>query len=135
MLGLIADIITGIFLAAGSFFVLVGALGLVRMPDVFTRMHAISMIETSGAGLILIGLMFQSGLSLITLKLAVLLGILVFTSPVAGHALSRAALYAGVRPHLADQSHHLADFEAEESPRPLQPGGAGMAGGGATADR
>ena len=47
-------------IVAGSFFIVVGAVGLVRMPDVFTRMHATSVTETAGAGLLLVGLMLQS---------------------------------------------------------------------------
>lgn len=87
-------------IALGSFVVLVGALGLIRMPDVFTRMHAAGMIDTMGATLLLAGMALTSGLSLVTLKLLVLWLLFIFTSPVAGHALARAALYAGVRPYL-----------------------------------
>ncbi len=87
-------------IAAGSFVVVVGALGLIRMPDVFTRMHAAGMIDTMGATLLLAGMAITAGLSLVTLKLLVLWLLFMFTSPVAGHALARAALYAGVRPYL-----------------------------------
>ena len=90
-----------VLIAAGSFVVVVGALGIFRMPDVFSRMHAAGMIDTIGATLLLAGMALTAGLSLVSLKLLVLWLLFVFTSPVAGHALARAALYAGVRPHLA----------------------------------
>ncbi len=94
-----------VLIASGSVVVVVGALGLIRMPDVFTRMHAAGMIDTMGATLLLAGMALTAGLSLVTLKLLVLWLLFIFTSPVAGHALARAALYAGVRPHLNDDNH------------------------------
>jgi multicomponent Na+:H+ antiporter subunit G len=92
-------------LAAGGFFCIVGGIGLIRMPDFYTRMHAASVVETLGAGLILIGLMIQAGFSLVTAKL-VMIGLLIFfTSPAATHALAKAALIRGLQPLLASQSH------------------------------
>jgi multicomponent Na+:H+ antiporter subunit G len=96
-----ADIqqITGAALIAiGAFFYLVGAIGIYRMPDVFTRMHAASVSETLGVGLLLIGMMFLAGLSLVSVKLAIILGIIYFTSPAATHALAQAALHEGIKP-------------------------------------
>jgi len=89
-------------LGLGSFFYLVGAIGLVRMPDLFTRMHAASVSETLGAGLLLLAMMLAAGWSLNAAKLAVILGILFFTGPVATHALAQAALTAGLKPQLAE---------------------------------
>lgn len=94
------DIISGLLLVAGSFFLLVGAIGLIRMPDVFTRMHALSVSETMGAGLILGGLMIQGGFTLVTFKLVCLFLLIFFTSPVASHAIARAAMADGVHPVL-----------------------------------
>lgn len=88
------------FLAAGAFFYLVGSIGLVRMPDVYTRMHATSVSDTFGAALLLIGMMITAGLSLVTAKLFIILLIILFTGPVATHALARAARYAKVKPVL-----------------------------------
>jgi multicomponent Na+:H+ antiporter subunit G len=68
------------------------------MPSFFTRMHAASLIDTLGAGLILLGLMLQAGLTLTTLKLAVIVVLLLFASPAATHALAKAALARGVDP-------------------------------------
>ena len=94
------DVVSGILIIAGAFFVLVGAIGLVRMPDVFTRMHATSVTETAGAGLLLVGLMLQAGFTLLTLKLVFVLLLFFLTAPVATHALAQAALQAGIAPEL-----------------------------------
>lgn len=87
-------------LIAGSFFVLVGTVGLLRMPDVFTRMHAASIIDTLGAGLLILGMILQAGATLISLKLVFIFVLFFITSPVATHALAQAALHAGERPEL-----------------------------------
>lgn len=93
-----ADLISWICLLAGGAFAVIGALGLVRMPSFFTRMHAASVTDTLGAGLILLGLVVQAGFTLTALKLAVLGLLIFFTSPVATHALAKAALARGVDP-------------------------------------
>lgn len=87
-------------IGVGSFFIVVGAIGLVRMPDLFTRMHAASVLETAGASLLLIGLMLLSGFSLVTLKLIFILALFVFTAPVVTHALAQAALHEKTEPLL-----------------------------------
>jgi multicomponent Na+:H+ antiporter subunit G len=92
-----------ILLASGAFFFVVSALGLVRMPDVFTRMHAGSIGDTAGAGLMLAGMMVAAGVGLVSVKLIVILVIILFTSPIASHALAQAALHAGIEPLLASK--------------------------------
>lgn len=94
----VLDWASAVLLAAGGFFCIVGAIGMLRMPDFYTRLHAASVIETLGAGLILAGLALQSGWSLATAKL-VFLGILIsFASPTATHALAKAARERGLAP-------------------------------------
>ena len=90
------DILSWILLVAGGLFSIVGALGLLRMPDFYTRVHAASVTDTLGVGFILLGLMLQAGWTLVTVKLAVIGLLIFFTSPAATHALSRAALERGV---------------------------------------
>ncbi|MCS6946658.1 MAG: monovalent cation/H(+) antiporter subunit G [Steroidobacteraceae bacterium] len=85
-------------LIGGSFFALVGAFGLLRMPDFFTRVHAASVLETLGAGLILLGLVLKAGWTLVAAKLLIVGLLLFFTSPTATHALVRAAWLRGLRP-------------------------------------
>lgn len=101
-MSLLVDILSGLCLLAGAFFCVVGGIGLLRMPDFYTRMHAASVTETLGAGLILLGLMLQAGFTLVTVKL-IMIGLLIFfASPTASHALARAAMLRGVKPRLAD---------------------------------
>ncbi|MFH1872542.1 MAG: monovalent cation/H(+) antiporter subunit G [Pseudomonadota bacterium] len=95
------DLLSAACLAGGAFFCLAGGIGLLRMPDFYTRMHAASVIETLGAGLILLGLMLQAGLTLVAVKLLMVALLVMFTSPTASHALARAALLRGLLPQLA----------------------------------
>jgi len=96
------DVLSWALILAGSFFTIVGGVGLVRMPDLYTRMHASSVTDTLGAGLLLTGLMVQAGLGLVSLKLLFILILFFFTGPVATHALAQAALHAKVEPMLAE---------------------------------
>jgi len=93
-------ILSWILLGSGSFFYIVGSIGLMRMPDVFTRMHATSVSDTFGAFLILVGMMLQVEISLVTLRLIIIIAIILYTGPVATHALARAARHAGIAPLL-----------------------------------
>ena len=101
MIDLIVTGLSWVLLAAGAIFYFIAALGLWRMPDVFTRMHAASIGDTAGPGLLLAGMMLAAGFNLVSVKLVVILGIILFTSPIANHALAQAALHAGVEPILA----------------------------------
>jgi multicomponent Na+:H+ antiporter subunit G len=85
-------------LTAGGVFVFIGGLGALRMPNLYTRMHAASLTDTMAAVLILGGIMLQAGLTLATIKLAAILLFLLLTSPTASNALASAAILAGVRP-------------------------------------
>ncbi len=85
---------------AGLFFVFVGAIGVLRLPDFYTRLHAAGVTDTLGAELVLLGLMVEAGWSLTTAKLAVIALFLFLTSPTATHAVANAAYQAGVAPML-----------------------------------
>ena len=87
-----------IFIIAGVVFCLIGGYGLLKLLDVYARLHAASLIDTLGIGLVFVGLMFQSGLTLVTAKLVLILIFIFFTSPTATHALARAAINHGVLP-------------------------------------
>jgi multicomponent Na+:H+ antiporter subunit G len=110
-MSVLADILSWLFLLGGSFFVVVGAMGVIRMPDLFTRLHAGGITDTMGAGFILVGLMFQGGFSLITAKLILVLGFLWFSSPVSTYALARATLASGQEPFWSE------DLEIPETAR------------------
>ncbi len=90
--------IASALIGLGALVLLIGALGLLRLPEYFSRTHAASLTDSTGASLILIGLAVLSGLSLITAKLLIMLAFLIFTSPTASHALARAALSDGLKP-------------------------------------
>jgi multicomponent Na+:H+ antiporter subunit G len=96
----ILHILSWVCLIGGSFFILVGAIGMLRMPDLYTRSHAAGITDTMGAILVLVGLMFQAGATLLTVKLIFILVFLLFTSPAASHALNNTAWANGLRPKL-----------------------------------
>ncbi len=98
------DIVSWILLAAGSVFSMIGGLGLIRLPDVYTRMHGAGITDTMGAGLILAGLMVQGGLSLVSVKLVLILIFLLYTSPTSTYALANAALHRGLKPQLGGKA-------------------------------
>jgi len=95
---MILDILSWISIAIGAFFVLVGGIGLIRMPDLFSRMHPAGILDTAGAGFLLLGFMLQSDGWMTAVKLALILVLLLFSSPVATHALAHAALLDGLKP-------------------------------------
>ena len=97
---LVAEVLSWAFLMAGSIFLLIGGLGLIRLPDFYTRIHAAGITDTMGAWLILVGLMFSAGWTLISVKLLMLLFFLAVTSPLASHALAKAAFLRGLEPML-----------------------------------
>jgi multicomponent Na+:H+ antiporter subunit G len=98
---LFADVVSWACLVAGSFFAVVGGIGLLRLPDFYARIHGGGVTDTMGAGLVLVGLMFQAGDWLLVFKLAMILFFLLLTSPTSAHALSKSARAHGVEPLLA----------------------------------
>jgi multicomponent Na+:H+ antiporter subunit G len=100
---LVVEIASWICILLGSAFTLTGAVGLMRMPDIFTRMHAASVTDTAGAGLLVFGMMLQAGFSLTTLKLMILLFLFFFTGPVVTHALAQTCLHENIQPLLGDK--------------------------------
>lgn len=107
-MGMALDILSWLLLTTGGFFVFVGGVGALRMPDLYTRMHAASVTDSIAPILIFVGIMLQSGLSLASVKLAAILLFLLLTGPTASNALASAALLSGYK---ADES----DGPTEES--------------------
>lgn len=85
-------------IAAGIGFMAVTSLGLARLPDFFARVHAVSKSETLGLLLVLTGLILYEGVTLVSLKLALIAVFVAIANPVAAHLLTRAALRAGEMP-------------------------------------
>ncbi len=101
MPALVIDVLSGACLIVGIAFALIGAAGMLRLPDVFARMHAAGIIDTMAAGLVLLGLGLQAPSWLIAVKLLLIFAFILYTGPTATHALARAALNGGVQPMLA----------------------------------
>ncbi len=99
-MAILLDIVSWVLLVAGSIFCMIGGLGLIRLPDVYARMHAAVITDTLGAGMILAGLMVQGGFSQVTVKLILILIFLLFTSPTSTYALANAAYHRGLEPLL-----------------------------------
>ena len=93
----VLELLSAACLIAGSFFCLVGGIGINRMPDFFTRGHAAGITDTLGAGLVLLGLVLVSG-PLNIFKLLMILAFMLVTSPTSSHALAKAAWTHGLRP-------------------------------------
>ncbi|MEM9810709.1 MAG: monovalent cation/H(+) antiporter subunit G [Pseudomonadota bacterium] len=93
-MGIILDLLSWVLLLSGGFFVIVGAIGVIRFPDFYTRLHAAGVTDTLGADLILLGLLFQAPGAMVAIKLLLILFFFIMTSPVATHSVAHAA-YAG----------------------------------------
>ncbi|RMG18193.1 MAG: monovalent cation/H(+) antiporter subunit G [Deltaproteobacteria bacterium] len=97
-----ADIVAVVLLSAGLFFFLVATVGVLRFPDLFTRLHPAGKGDTLGASLLILGLCVHEGLTLVTVKLLLVECFILLSNPVAAHALGRAALRDGVEPWEAE---------------------------------
>lgn len=106
----LADMSSALCLLLGAFLCLSGGVGIIRFPDFYTRMHAVGVTDTLGAGMILIGLMLQNPGGLVILKLLVILLMTIFISPVASHALAKAALRNDLAP-LSDDNENKKEAE------------------------
>ena len=85
-------------IALGLFFLVVAAVGMVRLPDVFARSHAVALTDALGAFSLLVGLAIYDGFSTNTLRILVVLALLYLVNPVVSHATVRAALRTGEKP-------------------------------------
>ena len=95
---LLISVLSGCFILLGVLALLIGALGLLRLPDVYCRIHAVGMIDTAGASFIILGLAIHEGVSLVTVKLLFIGIFLFFTSPIATHAVAQVAHKSSVVP-------------------------------------
>jgi multicomponent Na+:H+ antiporter subunit G len=92
------QVVSLVLVSAGAFFLLVGSLGIVRLPDFYSRTHATGKSDTLGLMLALLGLAVHEGLEINSAKLLVAIVFVALTSPVGTHALTRAAYQSGLRP-------------------------------------
>ena len=97
---MIADItlrefIAGLFLAGGAFFLLASAIGMLRLPDFYCRLHASGNSETLGVMLSFMGLVIYEGLTLTSLKMIMIFLLIFLGNPIGTHILSKAAYESG----------------------------------------
>jgi len=102
---ILVDYLSWTLLGLGSFLCFTGALGLLRFPDFFTRMHASGVTDTLTTMLILTGLMLQLPSWMVLVKLIMILLFVLLTSPTASHALAKAAIHGGLRPQHLTRSN------------------------------
>ncbi len=85
-----------LFLFIGTLFFFIGVIGLLRFPDVYTRLHAATKCDTLGLGMILTGSILYEGATLASVKMIFIIGFVFLTNPVAAHAIARAAYKHGI---------------------------------------
>jgi multicomponent Na+:H+ antiporter subunit G len=93
-----------VLLILGLFFILAGVLGVLRLPDFYTRLHAMGKCDTLGVTFVLLALAIYAGVSLVTVKVLLLSVFIALANPVATHALGRAAMKSGLAPRLGPRS-------------------------------
>ena len=102
-MALLLDALSWICLVGGGLFCLAGGIGVLRLPDFYSRLHASGVIDTLGAGLVLLGLLLQAQSFDVGLRLVLIFLFLLFTVPTATHALAKSALHGGLVPELDDE--------------------------------
>lgn len=98
MMSIVLEWVSGALLLVGMFLIVTGAVGILRFPDLYTRMHAAGVTDTLAAICIISGLLLISGWSLESAKLLMILIFLLFASPTSSHALAKAAYSSGLQP-------------------------------------
>lgn len=106
------DIVSWVLLTLGGLISVLAGVGVLKFPDVYTRMHASSMLESLGAFCVLLGLGLQAGPTIVAAKLAILYVFLLLTAATAGHALAKSTFAAGVEPLLKPGSPRPGDAVA-----------------------
>ena len=96
----VINIISAVFIISGALSIIIGLIGVFRMPDFFTRLLAASIIDTMGTMLILVGLMLYSGFNFVSVKLLLILVCIIITTPAAAHALAKSAIHGELKPVL-----------------------------------
>lgn len=112
---LLRDIVAWVLVLGGCFFTIAGAIGLVRLPDVYTRVHSAGLVDTVGAGLLLFGLTLYGGFTIVTIKLLLILAFIFFTSPTSSNAFANAVYSAGIKPLLAKPKVEREDAPSKPS--------------------
>ena len=99
MIETVFEYLGNVFILAGIFFLFVGSIGLLRLPDFYTRLHGTSKTDSLGIGLVFLGLLCYSSWGLVAVKLILIIFFVFFTGPVSSHALAKAAYKGGLVPY------------------------------------
>jgi multicomponent Na+:H+ antiporter subunit G len=94
----ISEVVSAVLLACGCFFAVSGGIGVLRMPDFYTRMHPAGKSDTAAQTLIFVGLIVHAGFSLVSVKLLLIMLFLFLTAPTATHAVAKAAYLSKLKP-------------------------------------
>ncbi|MFH5882285.1 monovalent cation/H(+) antiporter subunit G [Liberiplasma polymorphum] len=97
MVDILHQIIVIFLLLSGLFFYFVGVVGLIRMPDVFCRMHATTKCDTLGAGLIFTGLIVWQGFTFVSLNILIILIFIWLTTPTAAHSIAKSEYLSQIK--------------------------------------
>ena len=110
---LIINIVSGLLIFIGMVFTMAGAVGMLRMPDFYTRLHAASLTDTGGATFIILGLLLQDIFIfenvMAAIKLLLILLFIAFTAPTASHALAKMAIMGGLVPQCQNGKSVIAE--------------------------
>ena len=87
----------------GSIIILIGSFGIIRLPDVYSRIHALGMIDTAGFGFLIFGMIIYAGWSLVSVKLLIMGLILLITGPISSHAVANASKQSNIKPSMKNQ--------------------------------
>ena len=109
----ILTILSGGLMVTGTVFLLASALGVLRFPDFYSRLHAAGKGDTLGQALVLVGLMILAGFTMVSLKLALIIVFIFVLNPTATHALARGAWLVGVRPWTGQPERPFAQREGQ----------------------
>lgn len=102
MFTIIREVIAAILVAGGVFFFVVSVIGIIRLPDIYMRVHATAKGDTLGLGLALLGAMVHLGLTFTSLKLLLIIVFIWITSPTAAHLIGKSAYRTGVEAACGD---------------------------------
>ena len=98
MISGLINIISVVLLLAGTLFFLAGTVGLLRFPDIYTRIHALTKADNVGLGLIVLALALQASSVWVALKLILIWLLILLASSTTAHLVAKAALRNGIRP-------------------------------------
>ena len=98
----ITSVIAGLFIFTGVFFIFVAAIGVVRFPDFYSRIHPAGKCDTMGQAMVFIGLIIFEGFTLVSVKMLIIIVFIFFVNPTATHALANSALIMGLKPWTKD---------------------------------